>query len=307
MEQTISIEGLFRILRKNLRVIIISTVVGTLLAAVLTFFVMTPKYSANVDILVNRKQDNAITNQLSDQQADVQMISTYKDIITKSVTLDPVRKEVKQKLGYDLTNDQLRGMISVANQQNSQVFSVSVEDTDAARSATIANIIAETFKKQVKKILDVNNVSIIAKATTPKDPVSPRKKLNLAIGFAVGLFIGIGLALLRELTDHDVKDMEYLTDELGLTKLGMVAHHHEDSSKKKKSKSRRSKSRSHRQTYSSTNNNEVKNAETLKTSEPIQPATKPVSSQVTEPDARPRTNRLRSTDELSHRQSQKRI
>lgn len=315
MEQTISIESLFRILRKNLRLIIITTVVGTLLAAIVTFFIMTPKYSASVDILVNRKQDNAVTNQLSDQQADVNMINTYKDIITKSVTLEPVQKEVKQKLGYDVSEAELKEMISVSNQQNSQVFSVSVEDTDAARSATIANIIAETFKKQVKKILAVNNVSIIAKATKPKSAISPRKSLNLAIGFALGLLIGLGLAFIRELTDHNVKDMDYLTEELGLTKLGMVGHYHTGASKKKKGRSKkRSKSRNHRQVSPSTTYVNEERSKIVTTSDRLQPKpaanyekpdVKPASNKVTEPEMR--ANRLRSTDELPRRQSQKRV
>lgn len=316
MEQAISLESLFRILRKNLRLIVISTVVGTILAAIITFFIMTPKYSASVDILVNRKQDNAVTNQLSDQQADVQMINTYKDIITKAVTLDPVRKEVKEQLGYSVTADELRDMISVTNEQNSQVFSVSVKDTDAARSATIANIIAKTFKKKVAKILEVNNVSIIAKATKPKEAVSPRKKLNIAIGLVVGLFFGVGLALLSELTDHNVKDMEYLTDELGLTKLGMVGHYHTANSKKKKGRSRAHRSSTtsaHRQTYQTTNsltNDQAKVATSsadLTASEPVQPIVKTASSQITAPQASSRSNRLRTNDDLPRRQSQKRI
>ena len=316
MEQTISLESLFRILRKNLRLIVISTIVGTVLAAIITFFIMTPKYSASVDILVNRKQDNAVTNQLSDQQADVQMINTYKDIITKAVTLDPVRKEVKEQLGYSVTADELRDMISVTNQQNSQVFSVSVKDTDAARSATIANIIAKTFKKKVAKILEVNNVSIIAKATKPKEAVSPRKKLNIAIGLVVGLFFGVGLALLSELTDHNVKDMEYLTDELGLTKLGMVGHYHTANSKKKKGRSRAHRSsttHTHHQTYQTTNsltNDQAKVATSsadLTASEPVQPIVKTASSQITAPQASSRSNRLRTNDDLPRRQSQKRI
>lgn len=315
MEQAISLESLFRILRKNLRLIVISTIVGTVLAAIVTFFIMTPKYSASVDILVNRKQDNAVTNQLSDQQADVQMINTYKDIITKAVTLDPVRKEVKEQLGYDLTAAQLSEMISVTNQQNSQVFSVSVKDTDAARAATIANIIAKTFKQKVAKILEVNNVSIIAKATKPKSAVSPRNKLNLAIGLVIGLFVGVGLALLSELTDHNVKDMEFLTDELGLTKLGMVGHYHTGNSKNKKvrSRSRRSsQTHTHRQNYQSANKltsdqaKVVTNSTDLTTSEPAQPIVKTASSQVTAPTS-PRASRLRTNDDSPRRQSQKRI
>ncbi|MGK4179983.1 YveK family protein [Lapidilactobacillus dextrinicus] len=316
MEQTISLESLFRVLRKNLRLIVISTIVGTVLAAIITFFIMTPKYSASVDILVNRKQDNAVTNQLSDQQADVNMINTYKDIITKAVTLDPVRKEVNEKLGYNVSTAELKEMISVTNQQNSQVFSVSVTDTDAARSATVANIIAETFKKQVKKILDVNNVSIIAKATKPKAAVSPRKKLNIAIGLVIGLFFGVGLALLSELTDHNVKDMEYLTDELGLTKLGMVGHYHTANGKKKKGRSRAHRSSTtstRRQTYQTTNtltNDQAKvatNSADLTASEPVQPVVKTASSQVTAPQASSHASRLRTNDDLPRRQSQKRI
>lgn len=226
MDQTISIESILRILRKHLRMIIVSTIVGMLAAAVVTFVFMTPKYQASVDILVNRKQENDINNQLSDQQADVQMINTYKDIITKSVTLTPVRKEIQKQLGYDISVAELQGMISVTNQTNSQVFSVSVTDTDPARSATIANIIAKSFQEKVKQVLSVNNVTIIAEATKPHSAVSPRRNLNLAIGLVLGVLVGIGLAFLRELTDHNVKDMDYLTDELGLTKLGIVSHYH---------------------------------------------------------------------------------
>ncbi|GEL13700.1 exopolysaccharide biosynthesis protein [Lapidilactobacillus concavus DSM 17758] len=231
MDQTISIESILKILRKHLRLIIASTIACLLVSAVATYAFMTPKYQAGVDILVNRKQENNINNQLSDQQADVQMINTYKDIITKSVTLTPVRKEVREQLGYDISTSELQGMISVTNQQNSQVFTINVTDTDAARSATIANIIAKTFQKKVKQILSINNVTIIASATKPKSAVSPRKKLNLMIGFVLGLLIGVGLAFLRELTDHNVKDIDYLTDELGLTKLGIVSHYHTGSKK----------------------------------------------------------------------------
>lgn len=224
MEQVISIEDLFNMLKKHIKMIVVAAIIGLALAGVVTKFFMTPKYEASVDILVNRKTNDNNINQLSDQQADVNMINTYKDIITKSVTLKPVRSQLKEELGYSISESKLSDKISVTNQQNSQVFSVTVNDSDAARAATTANMIAKTFKQQVKKILDVNNVTIIANAAKPKAPVSPRLKINLVIGFVLGLFIGIGLALIRELTDHNVRDIEFLTDELGLTRLGIVGH-----------------------------------------------------------------------------------
>ena len=224
MNQVIGFEDLWKIVKKNIGLIVVTTAIGLLLAAFVSYFVMTPKYDANVDVLVNRKQDKAIANQLSDQQADVNMINTYKDIITKEVTLVPVQKELHDKLGYSISVATLMGNTAVTNQQNSQVFSITYTDTDAARSKTVANTIANVFKSKVKTILDINNVSIIAKARQPKAPSSPNKKLNMLIGLVLGLFIGLAIALLRTITDKKVKDLDFLTDELGLTKLGIVGH-----------------------------------------------------------------------------------
>lgn len=225
MEQEFSLGDLFKIIRKHWSAIVITTVLGIVIAGVLSFFVMTPKYQASVDILVNRKQDNAM-NQLSDQQADVQMINTYKDIITKSVVLNPVREKLAAEDHYNISLAQLENNIAVTNEQNSQVFTVSITDENAAYATKMANLVAVTFKQRVKKILSINNVTIIADAQKPKSPVSPKKQRNLLIGAVLGLIVGVGIAFLIELTDHNVKDVDFLTKEMGLTKLGVVGHYH---------------------------------------------------------------------------------
>ncbi|WP_419298878.1 YveK family protein, partial [Acinetobacter calcoaceticus] len=78
MEQTINIEQILGILRKYKKVILLSTVLCTLLAGILTFFVITPQYSASTELLVNRKQGTDTNAQWNQVQTDVQMINTYK-------------------------------------------------------------------------------------------------------------------------------------------------------------------------------------------------------------------------------------
>ncbi|WP_436670152.1 YveK family protein, partial [Lactiplantibacillus plantarum] len=121
---------------------------------------------------------------------------------------------------------------SVTSTTNSQVFSIAVTDANAKASATIANQIARSFKNQVQKIIKVNNVTIVAPAETPSGAVSPKKPLNMLIGLVVGLLLGFVYAAIRMLTDRRVHDADFLTDELGLTSLGLVNHQHHHSMKK---------------------------------------------------------------------------
>lgn len=222
-EQTISMTQVLGIMRKRMRTIVITTLLVTLAAAFVTFFVMTPKYTSTTELLVNRKlSSNMQGAALQQNQADVQMISTYKDIITSPTVLKGVSQQVNNYPGYPGSVDGLKGAISVSNQQNSQVFSVTVKTSDARTSAAIANSTAKVFKKKIVKIMSVNNVSVVSKATPNFTAVSPRNKLNILVGFVFGIVLGVAFAIIRELSDKTVSDEDFISNELGLTSLGIV-------------------------------------------------------------------------------------
>jgi capsular polysaccharide biosynthesis protein len=222
--QQISIGQILTILRKHIGLIFASAFIMTLLAAFMTFFVMTPKYSATTQILVNRKLSEDMAGaQYQQAQADVQMISTYKDIITSPTVLKSVNTKLEGQPGYKGDVDDLKESLAVNSQQNSQVFSITAKSTDPNTAAKMANETATTFKSKVVKIMSINNVSIVSKATADDKPVSPRTKLNLVAGLVIGLLIGIGFAFLRELSDRTVTSEEFLTDELGLKGLGIIS------------------------------------------------------------------------------------
>ncbi|MGF7429082.1 Wzz/FepE/Etk N-terminal domain-containing protein [Lactiplantibacillus argentoratensis] len=231
MDQAVSFDFFIRLVRKYWRAIIGFTVAGLIVAAGLTFFVITPKYQSSVQILVNRKNTNAAT-EYAGQQADVQMITTYKELIAGQVVLKPAKQQLSKRFGIERSLNTLKSEVSVTSTTNSQVFSIAVTDADAKASATIANQIARSFKNQVKKIIKVNNVTIVAPAETPKSAVSPKRPLNILIGLVAGFLVGFIYAVSRMLTDRQVHDVDFLTDELKLTSLGMVNHQHQHSMKK---------------------------------------------------------------------------
>lgn len=233
--QQISIGQILAILRKHIGLIFASTFIVTLLAAFMTFFVMTPKYNATTQILVNRKlSDDMAGAQLQQTQADVQMINTYKDIITSPTVLKTVNAKLEGQPGYEKGSvDILKSSLSVNNQQNSQVFSITAKSTNPETAAKMANETAATFKSKIVKIMSINNVSIVSKAAADDQPVSPRTNLNILAGLVVGLLLGIGLTFLREFSDRTVTSEEFLTDELGLKGLGIISEINESDIRRK--------------------------------------------------------------------------
>ncbi|MFD1473006.1 YveK family protein [Companilactobacillus mishanensis] len=223
-EQTISMLQILRILRKHIKAILFSTIIVGLMSAFASFYLITPKYSATTEILVNRKLSSQMQGaQFQQAQADVQMISTYKDIITSPTVLREVNKVMKDKPGYPGTVSKLKKVIKIDSSQNSQVFSVTTKLSNAKTAAKTSNEIAKVFKNKIGKIMSINNVSIVSEADITNKPVSPRKTINIIAGIVIGILLGIVVAFLIELNDRTVRSERFITDDLGLRNLGFVS------------------------------------------------------------------------------------
>lgn len=223
MEEEISLVELFAIIKKRLALIINLTLLGLLITAIYTFFIATPEYSATTQLLVNRSQQTEAIQQ-SDINTNLQLINTYKDIIKGPVILDDVREE----LNLNLSHNQVANKISISTASESQVFSVSVTDTDPYAAAELANTTASVFQDNLNDIMNVDNITVISPAIPNTSPVSPNNTLNLAIGLVLGAMIGVGLAFLLEFLDKTIKDERFITDELGWANLGMVSKMSQD-------------------------------------------------------------------------------
>ena len=217
----LDLNKILSVLRKRRKTIFVSTLVCAFLMLFMSVFVISPKYDSSTDILVNRKVDNQVNAQ-TQLQADVQMISTYKDIITSPTILNTVSTKLKEQ-GFSMTPANIKSCINIRNQENSQAFTVSVKAKSPQLAAAIANTTANVFKVKVKKIMSVNNVSILSKAEESPKPVSPKVLLNTLIGLIVGCVLGLILAFVLDSMDRTITDETFITEELGLNDLGIIS------------------------------------------------------------------------------------
>jgi capsular polysaccharide biosynthesis protein len=220
MEETISLRELFAVLRKRLWLIVLITIVAATVSAVISFFVLTPVYQSKTQILVNQAKNDEQLYNMQAVQTNIQLINTYNDIITSPVILDKVIKELK----LDGSGQSLSGKIQVINAKDSQVAQIVVQDTNAKRATDIANTTASVFQKEVPKIMNVDNVKVLSKATVGESssPVKPQPLLNVAIAIVVGLMLGIGLSFLLEYLDNTVKTEQDIENLLELPVMGVV-------------------------------------------------------------------------------------
>lgn len=176
---------------------------AAIVSAIISFFFMTPIYQSSTQILVNQKKQEGAAIQFNEVQTNIQLTNTYKVIIKSPVILD----QVKEKLGLNITVQELNNKIEVANEKDSQVVAVTAQDKDPKLARDIANTTAEVFKGEVAKIMSVDNVTVLSKAELSEElsPIKPRPMLNVAIAFVVGLMAAVGLAFLLEYLDNTVK------------------------------------------------------------------------------------------------------
>ncbi len=217
MEERIDLSKLFLILKKNMKYLIVLPIVFLALSMVITFVFMTPKYSSSTQVLVNQKEtDNQIMAQ--QVQSNLQLVNTYSEIIKSPRILDKVSKNLKGKY----SSKEISGMLTVSNQAESQILNIAVENESREAATRVANEIANVFSKDVSKIMNVDNVSILSKADTKGNQISPKPLLNSVVGIFLGLIVALIVIFSKEMLDKRIKTEEDVAEVLDLPVLGTI-------------------------------------------------------------------------------------
>ena len=227
MEETIDLREYFQIIKKRAWIIILITVIAMITSGIISFFVLSPVYESNTTLIVNADQNKESEVLTGDQLNVTQKLTlTYGEIIKSRSVIDDVIK----KLDLDKNYSEVVNEITVSPVKDTQIISITVQDTNPKRSRDIANAIPTVFTKEVKRITKANSVEVIDKAITPENPVKPNKLMNIAISAVLGVMIGLFIVFILEYMDNKIKTPQDIEKYLELPILGIVPN--EDMAKK---------------------------------------------------------------------------
>ncbi|GAB3063977.1 YveK family protein [Salinicoccus sesuvii] len=224
MSETISLEHALRILKKHRLKIVIYTLLGGLLSAVITFFLIPPRYEAQTEILVSPAEGVTMTNNENIENS-LQLIHTYRDIIGSETVLE----QVVSNLELEQSTSALSEQISVRNEDQSQILRVTVIDGNPGQAERIANEIAVVFQDTVMAIMNVDNVSIMSPATIGAEgaPISPDPLINITVGIIASLLVVLTFIFMREFLDKSVADENDVQTFIGIPVVGSITRFEE--------------------------------------------------------------------------------
>jgi len=222
----VDLRDYLRVLRKRWKLAVVCLLLGVGAAAALSWSAA-PKYEASTQLFVAAKDASGDVSSLNaGGQFTQQRVQSYADIINSP----DIASAVATQLGGELSAKQIASEVSANAPLNTVLINVHVTDRSPRRAQGIANAVSDQFASYAAQLetpqggaVSPVKVTVVKRADLPRAPASPRKKLNLALGFIIGLAVGIGGAVLRETFDTTIKDPDMLQRDLELPALGAIA------------------------------------------------------------------------------------
>jgi len=223
----VELRDYLNIAAKRWRLVAVFTVLG-LAAAIAATVAATPIYQAQTQLFVSAQLGASDISQLAQGSTFTQQrVKSYGDVVDSP----RVTKPVVDQLDLPFSADGLAGRISASTPLDTVLINIDVTDESPTRAARIANAVASQSVRVISELESAPDarqspvrVSVLREADVAAEPVSPRRTVNLALGLLIGLAIGIGAAVLREMLDTTVKPDDDLADLGDVSVLGRIAY-----------------------------------------------------------------------------------
>lgn len=215
-EDTIDLLELFMGLLAHWTLIAATAVVGAVLMALYTFFLVTPMYKATATIYVVSRNDSVLN--FSDLQVGSELTGDY----IKVFEMWEVHEKVISNLDLDYTYTNMASMLSVTNTSDTRMLDIMVTNPDPEEAAAIANEYADVGAKYISEKMKTDEPTLMSSARVPENPFSPNKAKNILLGFVVGFVLACAVVVLRTMLDDTYKSADDIRKYTGMVVLASI-------------------------------------------------------------------------------------
>ena len=216
-EIEINLGELFQLLKQNIKMIVISILIGIIVLGIMTVFFINKKYESTSKLFLKPDVTEGITDYTQINSNNL-MVNNYIEMLKGNNIQSQAAKEL------NMETSEVNAALTISNQTNTQIISITATTTDPELSKQIVDAVVKVFRKEVKETLNVNNIAVVDQAEVATAPVSPNLKINLIIGALLGGFISVGYLFIKFMLDTHIHNKEEAEKYLGIPMLGSIPY-----------------------------------------------------------------------------------
>lgn len=201
------------------------TIAVTVLAAIALNLLTTPLYQASTRLFVSTTSGASASDLYQGNRFSQERVISY----TQLLMGETLAKRTVDKLGLDMSPQALQGHVKASAKADTVLIDVAVLDESPVRARDIADALSDEFVTMVRTLEAPENgsrpdarVVVEQRASIPDHAVIPKTSRNIAIALVVGIVLGFGLAILRDLLDNTVKDRPTIEEISGVGLAGSI-------------------------------------------------------------------------------------
>lgn len=216
----------WHIITGNIIFIISVTTLFFISATIYVFFIVTPDYISNADVMVQVEQDASSSNDSNfDLVNAFRLIDTIAELMEKEIILNNTINSLEEK-GYEkITVNYLRKGLTVKSSSTSYFINISYIDQDPLLAEDVVDevidaVIQETNITDAFPVLTdkIRRTSYASQARYN----SPNKILISLLGLFVGAFVSSGIVVFKDLFSNRFQSKEEIESTLNVQVLGVI-------------------------------------------------------------------------------------
>ena len=220
------LQDYLRILRKGW-VWIAASVVIAIVAAAAVIVITTPQYASSTRLFVTTPlSDAGLAGAYQGNLFTQQRVRSYADIIES----DLLASRVIEANGLEDEPTALANQVSARVLPDTVLLDITVTDPSPEDAQALAAAYADEFVVLVSEIEQppsggdpLVSASVVNSASVPGSPVSPQPMRTLTLAAILGLLVGIGIVVMRDVLDTTVSGSDELAEVSGAPGLGVIA------------------------------------------------------------------------------------